>query len=44
MSWARSNDGWFPRLFPGVAAQLGMDVPKADSSSIQAAAVQAKSE
>lgn len=32
MSWARANDGWFPRHFPGLAAQLGMQAHAAGSS------------
>lgn len=33
MSWARANDGWFPRLFPGLAAQLGVQPHLAAASS-----------
>lgn len=32
MSWARANDGWFPRYFPGLAAQLGMQAHATGSS------------
>lgn len=37
MSWARANDGWFQRLFPSVAAQLGMQpLPAVRGSSVEA--------
>ena len=41
MSWARANDGWFPRLFPALAAQLGME-PAPSQGTAAAAAAAAK--
>lgn len=38
MSWSRANDGWFPRLFPVLAAKLGMDNPPSSGSAAAAAA------
>ena len=37
MSWARANDGWFPRLFPVLAARLGMEALPAVSTASGAA-------
>ncbi|PSC70900.1 PXMP2 4 family 4 [Micractinium conductrix] len=31
MSWARANDGWFPRVFPQLAAQLGVQQAAAEA-------------
>lgn len=29
MSWSRANDGWFPRLFPDLAARFGAEAAAA---------------
>lgn len=29
LSWTAANDGWFQRLFPGLAQQFGMDMEPA---------------
>ncbi|PRW44616.1 PXMP2 4 family 2-like [Chlorella sorokiniana] len=38
MSWARANDGWFQRLFPELAAQLGLLAPPSQSGPAAVAA------
>ncbi|KIZ00261.1 Protein SYM1 [Monoraphidium neglectum] len=38
MSFARANDGWFERLFPDLAARLGVEAPPAAAAAAAAAA------
>ena len=33
MSWSRANDGWFIRLFPDLAARLGMEAAPAAAAA-----------
>lgn len=33
MSWSRANDGWFARLFPDLAARLGMEAAPAAAAA-----------